>query len=90
MPKKQTKTTAVKDRLTEKLNSTDWASITECLLNHMVANNLQAADLSSFDNLLVDLLPMLPKVNKYWEGIASRDSSRAQKSREGSATTSGT
>jgi len=70
MPKKQTKTTAVKDRLTEKLAPTDRASITDCLLNHMVANSLQADDLGSFDDLLVDLLPMLPKVNKDWEGIA--------------------
>ena len=69
MPKKQPKTTAVKDRLTDKLNGTDRASITNCLLEHMVANNLQANDLGSFEELLVDLLPMLSKANKDWEGI---------------------
>jgi len=70
MPKIKPKTTAVINRLTDKLNGTDRASITNCLLDYMVANSLQAAELGSFDDLLVNLLPMLSKVNKDWEGIA--------------------
>ena len=69
MPKKLTKTTAVKDRLSEKLNPTDRASITDCLIDYMVQNNLQADDLGTFEELLVDLLPMLSKRNKDWDGI---------------------
>ena len=69
MPKKQPKTTAVKDRLSEKLNPTDRASITDCLIDYMVQNNLQADDLGTFEELLVDLLPMLSKRNKDWDGI---------------------
>ena len=71
MPRHNTQITGVLNRLHKKLSPADRASITQSLVDYMVAHNLQADDFNPTDDFLDALLPGLQHDNVDWEGFAS-------------------
>ena len=71
MPRQFTQITNINNRLNKKLTPVDRESITHILVDHMVAYNLNAADLDITDEFIDVLLPRLARENVDWEGLNS-------------------
>ena len=61
MPGNTTSKTSIKNRLNTKLTKADRNAITECLVKHMVDQDIDIKVIGSSEKLLDELLPMLSK-----------------------------
>jgi len=69
MPGNTTSKTAIKNRLNTKLTKDDREAITECLVKHIVDQDIKIKDIGSSEKLLNDLIPRLSKEIPDWTGI---------------------
>ena len=71
MPRQNSQITAILNRLHKKLSPADRSSITQSLVDYMVAHNLRAEDFTPTDDFLDLLLPGIQQENVDWEGLAT-------------------
>ena len=69
MAKNTPKSTNVKDRKGDNLNSKDRKHIKAELVEHMISKNLKTADLPTNEELITDLLPRLANKHVDWEDV---------------------
>ena len=71
MPRQNSQITAILNRLHKKLSPSDRSSITQSLVDYMVAHNLRAEDFTPTDDFLDLLLPGIQQDNVDWEDLVT-------------------
>ena len=71
MPRSNTRSSAIKNRLDKTLKKSDTAAIEDSLVDYLTVHNMQAEKITPGDDLIDSLLPRLAQLNPDWEGIKS-------------------